>query len=98
MMHPESRPLGRFRRKVLLIEQSHPLQTSRNLRLRMYTRVSLRNHDPRYLSDIRMVPREHSQVSLQFPLRGGVSKFSRCEAPFLLRREIECRITPSIPA
>ena len=25
-------------------------------------------------------------------------KFFRCKAPFLLRREIECRITPSIPA
>jgi hypothetical protein len=45
-----------------------------------------------------MVPREHSQVSLQFPPRGGVSKFFRCEAPFLLRHEIECRITPSLPA
>ncbi len=29
---------------------------------------------------------------------GAVSKFSRCEAPFLLRHEIECRITPSLPA
>jgi uncharacterized protein GlcG (DUF336 family) len=29
---------------------------------------------------------------------GGVSKFSRCEAPFLLQYEIECRITPSLPA
>src|SRR5580704_17054281 len=29
------------------------------------------------------------------PSRGGVSKFFRCEAPFLLRHELECRITPS---
>src|ERR1017187_9005330 len=33
-----------------------------------------------------------------YPPRGGVSKFFRCEAPFLLRHEIECRITPSLPA
>src|SRR5208282_5478721 len=33
-----------------------------------------------------------------YPSRGGVSKFFRCEAPFLLRHEIECRITPSLPA
>src|SRR5208283_1131781 len=26
------------------------------------------------------------------------TKFFRCEAPFLLRHEIECRITPSLPA
>src|SRR5216683_447553 len=36
--------------------------------------------------------------ALQHPRRGGVSTFSRCEAPFLLRHEIECRITPSLPA
>src|SRR5208282_6713185 len=34
----------------------------------------------------------------RFPKRGGVSKFFRCKAPFLLRHEIECRITPSLPA
>src|ERR1019366_2753239 len=33
-----------------------------------------------------------------YPRRGGVSKFFRCEAPFLLRHKIECRITPSLPA
>src|SRR5260370_6141485 len=33
-----------------------------------------------------------------YPPRGGVSKFFRCEAPFLLRREIEVRIMPSPPA
>lgn len=44
-----------------------------------------------------MVPREHSQVSLQFPPRGGVSTFSRCEAPFLHCHKIECRIVPSTP-
>jgi hypothetical protein len=52
----------------------------------------------RYLSDATMVPREHSQVSLQFPPRGGVSQFFRCEAPFLLWHEIECRIMPLTPA
>src|SRR5450755_3962943 len=30
-----------------------------------------------------------------YPSRGGVSKFFRCEAPFLLRHEIEVRIMPS---
>src|SRR5450631_1730674 len=45
-----------------------------------------------------MFPREHSQVSPQFPPMGGVSQFFRCEAPFLLRHEIECRITPSLLA
>src|SRR6202453_5444946 len=33
-----------------------------------------------------------------YPPRGGVSKFSRCKAPFLSRHEIECRIMPSLPA
>src|ERR1035437_217110 len=33
-----------------------------------------------------------------YPPRGGVSQFFRCEAPFLLHHEIECRITPSLPA
>src|SRR5258706_6859396 len=32
-----------------------------------------------------MLPPEHPQVSLQFPPRGGVSKFFRCEAPPLLQ-------------
>jgi len=49
---------------------SHP---SPHQRLRRHTRVSLRNTGIRYLLDATMVPREHSQVSLQFPPRGGVS-------------------------
>src|SRR5271169_3637369 len=39
-----------------------------------------------------------SEGTKQLPSRGGVSTFTRCEAPFLLRHEIECRITPSLPA
>src|ERR1035438_2879387 len=39
-----------------------------------------------------------SEGTKQLPSRGGVSTYFRCEAPFLLRREIECRITPSLPA
>src|ERR1039458_1762368 len=37
-------------------------------------------------------------VHLHDPKRGGVSQFFRCEAPFLLHHEIECGITPSLPA
>src|SRR5208337_4851945 len=39
-----------------------------------------------------------SEGTKQLPSRGGVSTFTRCEAPFLLRHKIECRITPSLPA
>src|ERR1700686_5055438 len=45
-------------------------------------------------SETHRVPKEPKQL----PSRDGVSKFFRCEAPFLLRHEIECRITPSLPA
>src|ERR1700688_2765589 len=96
-MHSESRPLGRLRCEVRLIKQRHRY-TLPAPRLRRYTRVFSRNPGTRYLSDTRMSPREHSQVSPQFPPRGGVSQFFRCEAPFLLRHEIECRITPSLLA
>src|SRR5208282_5497460 len=57
--------------------------TSQHPRLRKESRVSLRNPHPRYLLDARMVPQERCQVSPQFPRRGGVSKFFRCEAPRL---------------
>lgn len=66
------------------------------------TSVSCRG---RYPSRYRLISRScvfigicrDTKVSGQFPIR-GVSQFFRCEAPCLLRRDIECRITPSVPA
>src|SRR5882672_7077212 len=42
----------------------------------------------------KLVPKEPKQL----PIRGGVSTFFRCEAPFWRCQEIECRIMPSPPA